>query len=273
LLATTPRKYLYPRTDVTDYLRELPVPTRVRFDPPVMPAGFAIHYGIEEMRGYDAMYPARFKAVFDGLDTTPGTAVDDLLAAPIVLLPEKGEVPEGYEILRSTENIRIARNRNAVPRVRLVDRVERFETAEAMFEWMGRPDFNPARVVLCDAATAPELPETGDGPPGEARIAEWNWNRVTVDVEASKRSVLVMADAFFPGWQARIDNEPIEIFPAYHFFRGIVVPEGKHTVKFVYRPASFRIGAIISVVALAFSIIPALVLLARGKGASTRRIG
>lgn len=273
LLPTTPRAYLFPRTEVTDYLRELPAPTRVRFDPLVMPAGFAANYGIEEMRGYDAMYPARFRPVFDRLDTTPGTAVDNLLAAPIVLLPEWREVPEGYEILRETEDVRIARNWNAVPRVRLVDRVERFDSAEAMFERMGRPDFDPARVVLCDVATVPELPETGDGPPGEARIAQWNWNRVTVDVEANKRSVLVMADAYFPGWEARIDGESVDIFPAYHFFRGVVVPEGKHTVELVYRPASFRIGAYVSVVALGFSIIPALGLLARGKGASTRRIG
>lgn len=263
LLPTTPSNYLFPRTEVTDYLRELPAPTRVRFDPLVVPAGFAANYGIEEMRGYDAMYPARFRPVFDRLDTTPGTAVDDLLAAPIVLLPEWREVPDGYEILRETEGVRIARNRNAMPRVRLVGRVERFESPEAMFERMGRKDFNPARMVLCEAASAPDLHEADDAPPGDAGIVEWNWNRVRIRVEARKPCVLVMADAYFPGWHARMDGEPVGIFPAYHFFRGVLVPEGKHEIEFEYRPSSFRIGAVVSVVALCGALAAALGLLSR----------
>jgi len=54
--------------------------------------------------------------------------------------------------------------------------------------------------------------------------------------------MLVMLDAYFPGWHAFIDGKEARIFRADYIFRGVQVPAGKHRLKFVYHPVSFEIG-------------------------------
>jgi uncharacterized membrane protein YfhO len=71
-----------------------------------------------------------------------------------------------------------------------------------------------------------------------------------VEVDARAPCILVLSDAYYPGWKAKIDGETTEIFPAYYAFRGVLVPAGKHTVEYIYFPLSLKIGLLISAAAL-----------------------
>src|SRR5262249_5718800 len=65
-------------------------------------------------------------------------------------------------------------------------------------------------------------------------------------VETSRPGVLVLNDAYFPGWKAYIDGEEAIVLRVNYLLKGVFVPEGVHEVALRYEPASFRIGAIIS---------------------------
>lgn len=65
--------------------------------------------------------------------------------------------------------------------------------------------------------------------------------------------MLVLSDAYYPGWTAAVDGEPAEVFPAYTVFRAVVVPAGRHTVTFAYFPGTLRAGLAVSVVTLVLS--------------------
>ncbi len=66
-------------------------------------------------------------------------------------------------------------------------------------------------------------------------------------VYAPKGSWVVVSDSYYPGWQAQIDGEPTEIFPAFINLRGIWVPPGEHMIRMFYRPRVFSLGAFLSV--------------------------
>jgi hypothetical protein len=68
-------------------------------------------------------------------------------------------------------------------------------------------------------------------------------------------SILIVADSFYPGWQAKVDNQAVKIYPANINQRAIVVPSGSHTITFAYHPASFYTGLIISIISLFIAVI------------------
>ena len=60
------------------------------------------------------------------------------------------------------------------------------------------------------------------------------------------RGMVVLTDAYYPGWKAQVDGRGTAIHEAYGFVRGVVVEGGEHAVEFVYRPASVMMGALLS---------------------------
>ena len=81
---------------------------------------------------------------------------------------------------------------------------------------------------------------------GNVTIARDEPDLMTLDVEAQVPGWLVVRDAYYPGWVARIDGVPTPISPADVMFRAIQILPGKHRVSFTYEPSSVRLGAILS---------------------------
>jgi uncharacterized membrane protein YfhO len=71
-----------------------------------------------------------------------------------------------------------------------------------------------------------------------------------IEVLAPSDGLLVLCDTYYPGWKAYVDGVEQKIYRANHVFRAVPVTEGSHTVRFVYRPRSLLIGAIVSGMAL-----------------------
>jgi uncharacterized membrane protein YfhO len=66
--------------------------------------------------------------------------------------------------------------------------------------------------------------------------------------------MVILADAWFPGWKAYVDNRPAQIYSAYNVVRGIVVDAGQHDVELVYRPASVYTGAALALIGIAICV-------------------
>jgi uncharacterized membrane protein YfhO len=62
----------------------------------------------------------------------------------------------------------------------------------------------------------------------------------------------LLLDTYYPGWKAYVDEMPAPIYRADYNFRAVSLPAGRSVVRFSYAPWSFRLGILLSVVALAF---------------------
>ena len=49
---------------------------------------------------------------------------------------------------------------------------------------------------------------------------------------------MVLNDVWHPWWQASVDGKPAEILKANVLFRAVVVPPGRHVVRFTFHPFS-----------------------------------
>jgi Bacterial membrane protein YfhO len=99
---------------------------------------------------------------------------------------------------------------------------------------------------------APETPSANEGVPNNLfrRVAA-NAEALIFDrVDGHGGGYLVVDDAWFPGWKARIDGVEAPVLRANVYFKGVWVPETAQRVELTYEPASLRIGAMVSVAAL-----------------------
>ena len=69
--------------------------------------------------------------------------------------------------------------------------------------------------------------------------------------------MVVLADAWYPGWTVEVDGVPADPLRAWGFVRAVRVTPGPHTIAWRYQPWSFRVGGLLSALAL-LAFVPAL---------------
>ena len=268
LSPSSPRRHLFPDTKLTRFIEELPRPHRIWAGNTRIVPGFLQHYNIEEWFGYDGIEPAREKRYFGKCCFTAcWLRALQIAAVDYHLYSDQKEpvsdVRRSLTPVAELDGVEVWRDPKALPRARLIGRVEVVPDADALFARMCAPDFDPAMAALTDEPPDAPLPETTSADLGRADIATRTSTHLAVNVHANADCVLVVADAYYPGWRATIDGVVTEIFPLYHVFRGVTIPAGDHVVEFTYSPWSFRLGLTISIVAMAVSIAGSVLLLLR----------
>ena len=141
-------------------------------------------------------------------------------------------------------------NLRALPRAYLVGN---WRTARSPLVALRRmcedASFVHAQDVVLENGGYPLPDPPGSVPAGDAVITEYSPSRVEIRTASSSPAVLVLADAYYHGWRATVDGGQTPVMPANGAVRAVFLPAGDHLVVFTYSPASFRIGAAVSIVA------------------------
>ncbi|HLE41054.1 MAG TPA: YfhO family protein, partial [Nitrospirota bacterium] len=150
--------------------------------------------------------------------------------------------------LMKQPTVKIYKNHEWAPRAFLVDDYKIMKNSD-MLPVMMKKDFRPDRVVLLEEKpiwAGREPQGTRGGGKRRADIASISNNRVELTTESPRKSILVLSDAYYPGWKAVVDGEGRKIYRADNAFRAVPLEAGRHVVEFVYDPASFKWGLAIS---------------------------
>jgi hypothetical protein len=171
----------------------------------------------------------------------------------------------------STISMVSLRNDEALPRARLVPHGLPAGEGDEL-DLVFAEGFDPRQqVVLPENAVDPlPLPPAtgGEAGPGNCRIVHDSPARVTVEVNPGRPGWLVLADSWFPGWEAAVDGQPRPVLRANGLHRAVRVAPGDRVVTFVYRPRSWRAGLLLTLAtALALGVFFGLAILRhRGSG-------
>jgi len=114
--------------------------------------------------------------------------------------------------------------------------------------------FDGRKSALVETTRDLGLPATAAAPEDKVTVTAWRPNRIDLDSTTATPRLLVLSEMYFPGWQATVDGVATPIYRTNYLFRGIVVPAGRHTLSFSYRPRSVVIGAAISGLALVVAL-------------------
>jgi hypothetical protein len=69
-------------------------------------------------------------------------------------------------------------------------------------------------------------------------------NEVILDVKTASPGLLLLNDSYYPGWNATVDDKPVEIIRANVAFRAIWISEGEHRVIYSYSPPLLGISVL-----------------------------
>ncbi|MFQ6132142.1 MAG: hypothetical protein ACE5R4_08905 [Armatimonadota bacterium] len=207
-----------------------------------LPPNSCMVYGLHGVQGYDSLYPAEFRAYAQAAE---GGRPCPLLNGNMVLLENVDSPLLDLAAMRCVLS----------PHILASDKLVGVGAARGVFLYVNRDALPRAYVgeavlgeldqaSLAALATAVGGLRAGAVP---ANITYDGVNRAIVSARAPEGgSHLVLADALYPGWTVSVDGSPGRLERANYLFRAVRLPEGDHSGDFVFLPASFRVGAFLS---------------------------
>jgi hypothetical protein len=183
----------------------------------------------------------------------------DLVNLRYLLVPQGTRIsslPPGIELVYDAD-VKILRRTHALPRAYTVTHWKPVRTEqEALAALRAGYDFRSSVLleVSSEGLGDPEEPARHQ-PALPATIVRYTPNRVVIEATTEQPSVLVLADTYFPGWEATVDGQPAPVWPANALLRGVPLPApGTHLVEFRFRPRSVLIGGGVSLISLAILV-------------------
>ena len=74
-------------------------------------------------------------------------------------------------------------------------------------------------------------------------------NELKYFFKSNGNQIVVFSDIFYEdGWQAYLDDEPVDHFRANYVLRGLCVPSGNHQITFKFEPQTLAVGMIVNTV-------------------------
>jgi hypothetical protein len=239
---------VYVNADV--YSADNPVPNGAAFG--VVGMNRAILYKLFLTDGYNPLVPKRhidFALFMRGKIPWPMFGLRRV---------EPGQQVEAMERLLGLCNVKIVLTRQDdgqdllhqlngfVPRLYFAGRARWAKNGRGALKLLEDPSFAPGREVVLEGPRSASVQPEASVPAAAVRLIRYEPNEVVVQVETPAPGYVVFVDSFYPGWQAEIDAQPVQVLRANYLFKAVAVKAGRHEVVFRFRPRSVLLGSVIS---------------------------
>jgi len=163
-------------------------------------------------------------------------------------------VRKSIKLVWSEQDIRIYENLNNMNRAFLVNKA-RYLSDDSTLITLSNPLFNPDNEVLLPLTARNNVkPDSTVEVNNNIIIESYKPENIKILAKNTIDKILVLSDAYYPGWHAYIDGNEVNILRANYVMRAIFLPKGEHNVVFKYQPNSFYIGFILSLITIIFII-------------------
>jgi len=209
-----------------------------------LPANTATSLGLDDLRGYDAVAVAAFRAEREKVGRFRGVPTHTDVVAPWDLAPGGAEL-DAWNVKYLLLHPQFAFSAPTLNEKLGLDLVEIAS--------------GPDGKLLENRRVKPRARVDRNGrEEGKVAIVERSPTRWVLDAAAPSGGTLVVANAGFPGWEARVDGRRAAIGGGVGRRQEVEVAPGRHRVELAYRPLSFRLGLLVSLLSAAALALPAL---------------
>lgn len=166
-----------------------------------------------------------------------------------------------YSKVYNNGNLNVYETPVSLPKAFIVHKAKVIPDRDNILKTLSDDSFNFRDTVILEEPV--NLTGTANSiliPELEPVITTYSPNRVVVKAEVETDGYLVLCDSYNSGWKTYVDGRKAKILKADYILRAVKLEPGKHTVEFLYSPASLKIGAFITLSFLALSIIMLVIL-------------
>lgn len=243
-------KYFFPETATIEFLQNQKKPFRVASaDARILPPNSSAYFGIESIEGYDPIYLKTYEEFIAASERgkpdiappygfnriiTPhnlDSPVFQLLNVRYMLSLEDLKQPYFKKIFQEGET-RVYEDSRFLPRAYFVEGVVIEKNRQKILEKLFEKDFQPLKTAITEKPMS--LLSTPLMLTEYVSIVAYGSDAIKLDVQAENSRFLIISNIFYPGWQAKIDGELVEIYRTNYLFQGVIVPSGRHTIYLSY---------------------------------------
>ncbi len=256
LYPTLPAKTFYPPIPVFEKLPKGGEPFRIVGQMFELIPNSATLYGLEDVRGYQALRLKRWKETLELYSIEQGVwwaRVEDLNAPFLSLLNVRyalqpwtvKTIPPGWRKIAEQPGTNLLENTRVLGRA-FVPRIVRLGDPNVLLQMRMERDFSE-RAWIDAQITVPREEVNG---PGRARVERSARGAMRIHASMAGGGWVVISETAWKGWRAYVDGKRAPLRYANHTLLAVYVPQGEHTITMRYLPQSFVIGAWVSGVTL-----------------------
>lgn len=237
----------YQSTPLIRYLQENSQKGRV-FNEYQMPLNYGAVYGIDDINGASPLIVERFKM----LSSLPQERQWQILNVRYLLTWQGGY--QGGKKISVEGNMNLYELPDPMPRASVLHDA-RIETRdESALALLAAAEFDPRTTVVLAEDPGLALPGRGVAP-SRATFSTLRPDQLVIETDIEKPGVLLVSEVFYPGWKVRVDGKPSRILRADVALRAVPLEAGKHIVEMTFEPASVKLGAAMTTLTLASSLL------------------
>jgi hypothetical protein len=116
-------------------------------------------------------------------------------------------------------------------------------------EFLALKGTNLKDTVVVDKTCAPSVAPQPDSA-SNIKLIKFDNDAMEYEANCNGPQFAVFSEVYYPaGWNAYLDEKKVDYCKVNYLLRGLSIPAGKHTIKFVFEPASYKKGVNISFIA------------------------
>ncbi|NJN99182.1 MAG: YfhO family protein [Anaerolineales bacterium] len=192
-------------------------------------------YKLQDLTGNT---PLQLASVENFMRRMPSWRLWQLLSVRYIL-DSRNIADAGLSLVSEEGDLKVFEMGDPFPRAWFVGSTEVIADDNQAISRLASDDFDLRQTAI--VPTPLDLPPT-DPAASTVTIQTFDANALQAEINASDRQLLLFSQIFYPGWQAKIDNQPAELLRVNVIQQGVVVPAGQHTLELVFSPGSFWLG-------------------------------
>ncbi|MBE15259.1 MAG: hypothetical protein CL867_03355 [Cytophagaceae bacterium] len=190
-------------------------------------------YFFNTLNGYSAVYPRRIDDIMEQV-YQGNVGIINMLNVKYLLNNEEGEA-----VLQT--------NNFANGPAWFVDELKFVPDHTAAYEALRTIDTKQTAILRQPFESELDMMSIGKDSLSSIEITSFAPNKLRYTAKNAKNGFAVFSEAYYKeGWKATIDGTPTTIYPVNYMLRGIAIPQGEHTIEFVFEPQVVQTGSMIT---------------------------